>query len=195
MITEKTNYELLAALVSSNKKVEDIMNHYAHNFYLIIRATYEDLRNLGLTPKEAMRLVASLELFKRAYTTTNIKKISNSNDAYWVFKDLSFSKVEIFAVIFMDRACNIITSQKMFIGGIGETAVDVRIILKKTIDCGATNFVCCHNHPSGNLHPSTADKNLCSQLKSASKFLDLNLTDFIIIGNNEYISFQDTGIF
>ena len=195
MITEKTNYELLAALVSSNKKVEAIMNHYAHNFYLITRATYEDLRNLGLTPQEAMRLVASLELFKRAYTTTNIKKISNSNDAYWVFKDLSFSKVEIFAVIFMDRACNIITSQKMFIGGIGETAVDVRIILKKTIDCGATNFVCGHNHPSGNLVPSNSDKNLCSQLKSASKFLDLNLTDFLIIGNNQYFSFQDTGIF
>lgn len=195
MITEKTNYELLAALVSSNKKVEDIMNHYAHNFYLITRATYEDLINLGLTPQEAMRLVASLELFKRAYTTTNIKKISNSNDAYWVFKDLSFSKVEIFAVIFMDRACNIITHQKMFIGGISEAAVDVRIIFNRAIALSAVNLVCCHNHPSGNLHPSTADKNLCSQLKSASKFLDLNLTDFIIIGNNEYISFQDTGIF
>ena len=195
MITEKTNYELLAALVSSNKKVEAIMNHYAHNFYLITRVTYEDLRNLGLTPQEAMRLVAALELFKRSYTTTNIKKIENSNDAYSIFKDLSFSKVEIFAVIFMDRACNIITHQKMFIGGISEAAVDVRIIFNRAIALSAVNLIGCHNHPSGYLQPSTADTTLCNQIKSAGKILQISLLDFLIIGNNQYISFQDTGIF
>ena len=195
MVAEKTNRQLLAALVSSNKKVEDIMNHYAHNFYLITRATYEDLRMLGLSPNESTRIISAFEIFKRAYSQTNVLKISKSYDAYSLFKDLSFSKVEIFAVIFMDRACNIITYEKIFIGGIGETAVDVRIILKRALECGATSFVSGHNHPSGNLVPSTSDKNLCTQLKSASKFLDLNLTDFIIIGNNEFLSFQDTGIF
>jgi len=194
MVAEKTNRQLLAALVSSNKKVEDIMNHYAHNFYLITRATYEDLRMLGLSPNESTRIISAFEIFKRAYSQTNVLKISKSYDAYSLFKDLSFSKVEIFAVIFMDRACNIITYEKIFIGGIGETAVDVRIILKRALECGATSFVSGHNHPSGNLVPSTSDKNLCTQLKSASKFLDLNLMDFLIIGNNEYLSFQDTGI-
>jgi len=195
MVTEKTNYELLSELVSSQSKVEEILNHYSHNFYLITRVTYEDLRLLGLSPNESTRIISAFEIFKRAYTTTSIKKISNSYDAYSIFKDLSFSKVEVFSVIFMDRACNIITHEKIFIGGISETIVDVRIILRRAIALSAVNLICCHNHPSGNLVHSTSDKNLCTQLKSASKFLDLNLTDFLIIGNNEYISFQDTGIF
>ena len=195
MVAEKTNYQLLSELVSNQSKVEDILNHYSHNFLMITRASFEDFRKLGLTPKEAIRMVACLELFKRAYTQTNVRKISNSNDAYCIFKDLSFLKVEVFSVIFLDRANNVLSHKKMFQGGISETAVDIRIILKSAIDLSATNIICGHNHPSGNKQPSNADKNLCNQIKSASKLLQISLLDFLIIGNNEYLSFQDTGIF
>ena len=162
---------------------------------MITRASFEDFRKLGLTPKEAIRMVACLELFKRAYTQTNVKKISNSNDAYCIFKDLSFLKVEVFSVIFLDRANNVLSHKKMFQGGISETAVDIRIILKSAIDLSATNIICGHNHPSGNKQPSNADTNLCNQIKNASKLLQISLLDFLIIGNNEYLSFQDEGIF
>jgi len=195
MVAEKTNYQLLSELVSNQSKVEDILNHYSHNFLMITRASFEDFRKLGLTPKEAIRMVACLELFKRAYTQTNVKKISNSNDAYCIFKDLSFLKVEVFSVIFLDRANNVLSHKKMFQGGISETAVDIRIILKSAIDLSATNIICGHNHPSGNLTASSADTNLCNQIKSASKLLQISLLQFHIIGNNEYHSFQDEGIF
>ena len=191
MVAEKTNYELLAELVSSSSKVDEILNHYSYNFLMITRATFDDFRNLGLTPKEAIRIVSALEIFKRAYTQTNVKKISNSNDAYCIFKDLSFLKVEVFSVIFLDRANNVLSHKKMFIGGISEAAVDVRVILKSAIDLGATSFICGHNHPSGNLTASSADTTLCNQIKSAGKLLQISLLDFLIIGNNEYLSFQD----
>jgi DNA repair protein RadC len=195
MVAEKTNYQLLSELVSNQSKVEDILNHYSHNFLMITRASFEDFRKLGLTPKEAIRMVACLELFKRAYTQTNVKKISNSNDAYCIFKDLSFLKVEVFSVIFLDRANNVLSHKKMFQGGISETSVDIRIILKSAIDLGATSIICGHNHPSGNKQPSNADTNLCNQIKNASKLLQISLLDFLIIGNNEYLSFQDESIF
>ena len=195
MIAEKTNYELLSELVSNQSKVEEILNHYSQNFLMITRATFKDFRNLGLTSKEALRMISALEIFKRAYTQTNIRKISNSYDAYSIFKDLSFSKVEIFSVIFLDRANNILSYKKMFQGGIAETTVDIRIILKTAIDLGATSIITGHNHPSGNKNPSSADKNLSNQLKSAGKYIQINLTDFLIIGNNDYLSFQDEGIF
>jgi DNA repair protein RadC len=195
MVAEKTNYQLLSELVSNQSKVEEILNHYSHNFLMITRASFEDFRKLGLTPKEAIRMVACLELFKRAYTQTNVKKISNSNDAYCIFKDLSFLKVEVFSVIFLDRANNVLSHKKMFQGGISETAVDIRIILKSAIDLGSTSFICGHNHPSGNLTASSADTNLCNQIKNAGKLLQISLLDFLIIGNNEYLSFQDEGIF
>ena len=195
MVAEKTNYQLLSELVSNQSKVEDILNHYSHNFLMITRASFEDFRKLGLTPKEAIRMVACLELFKRAYTQTNVRKISNSNDAYCIFKDLSFLKVEVFSVIFLDRANNVLSHKKMFQGGISETAVDIRIILKSAIDLSATNIICGHNHPSGNKQPSNADTNLCNQIKNASKLLQISLLDFLIIGNNDYLSFKDEGIF
>ena len=195
MVAEKSNYALLSELVSSQSKVEEILNHYSHNWLMITRASFEDFRKIGLTTKEAIRMVAALELFKRAYTQNNIKKISNSNDAYCIFKDLSFSKVEIFSVIFLDRANNVLSYKKMFTGGISEAAVDVRVILKSAIDLGATSFICGHNHPSGNLTASSADTTLCNQIKSAGKILQISLLDFLIIGNNQYLSFQNTGIF
>ena len=77
MIAEKTNYELLSELVSNHSKVEEILNHYSQNFLMITRATFKDFRNLGLTSKEALRMISALEIFKRAYTQTNIRKISN----------------------------------------------------------------------------------------------------------------------
>jgi len=195
MVAEKTNYQLLSELVSNNRKVEEILNHYSHNFLMITRASFEDLKKLGLSQKEAIRMLACLELFKRAYTQTNVRKISNSNDAYCLFKDLSFSRVEIFSVIFLDRANNVLSHKKMFTGGISETSVDVRVILKCAIELGATSIITGHNHPSGNKKPSNADTNLCNQIKNAGKFLQITLLDFLIIGNNDYLSFQDEGIF
>ena len=195
MVAEKTNYQLLSELVSNQSKVEEILNHYSHNFLMITRASFEDLKKLGLSQKEAIRMVACLELFKRAYTQTNVRKISNSNDAYCIFKDLSFLKVEVFSVIFLDRANNVLSHKKMFRGGISETAVDLRTILKMALDLSATSFICGHNHPSGNLTASSVDTTLCNQIKSAGKLLQISLIDFLIIGNNEYLSFQDKGIF
>jgi DNA repair protein RadC len=68
-------------------------------------------------------------------------------------------------------------------------------MINLTLDLSATSFICGHNHPSGNLTASSADTTLCNQIKSAGKFLQIALLDFLIIGNNEYLSFQDEGIF
>jgi DNA repair protein RadC len=106
-----------------------------------------------------------------------------------------YPKSSCFSVIFLDRANNVLSHKKMFQGGISETAVDIRIILKSAIDLGATSIICGHNHPSGNKQPSNADKNLCNQIKSAGKIIQNSLLDFLIIGNNDYLSFQDEGIF
>jgi len=64
MVAEKTNYQLLTELVSNQSKVEDILNHYSHNFLMITRASFEDFRKLGLTPKEAIRMKASSKIPK-----------------------------------------------------------------------------------------------------------------------------------
>ncbi len=117
MVTERSDTELLNALVSSPRKVEDVLAHYAHNPFLLTRATFPDLVGLGLTHKEAYRLMAALELFKRAYANPKVNVIKTSNDAFLHFKDLGFSSTEIFAVLFLDRANRVITFKNMFQGG------------------------------------------------------------------------------
>ena len=191
MVTEKSDTELLNALVSSPRKVEDVLAHYAHNPFLLTRATFPDLVRLGLTHKEANRLIAALELFKRAYANPKVNVIKTSNDAFLHFKDLGFSSTEIFAVLFLDRANRVITFKHMFQGGISETSVDIRIILKMAIGVGATGIICGHNHPSGNRLASNADILLCKDIREACRLLQILLLDNLIITHNSYLSFQD----
>jgi DNA repair protein RadC len=194
MVTEKTDSELLLELVSSPQKVKDVLSHYAHNPFLLTRVTFTDLMGFGLTKKEATRMLAAFELFKRAYTTPKVHKISQSADAFEYFKDLGFSSIEIFAVLFLDRANREINFKKLFQGGICETAVDIRVILKMAIGVGASGIICGHNHPSGNKLASQADILLCKQIKEASKLLHIPLLDNLIITHNSYLSFQDEGM-
>jgi hypothetical protein len=67
MVTEKTDSELLLELVSSLRKVKDVLSHYAHNTFLLKRFTFSDLMGFGLTQNEATRMLAAFEFFKRAY--------------------------------------------------------------------------------------------------------------------------------
>lgn len=75
------------------------------------------------------------------------------------------------------------------------TMVDARVIFKRALEInGATKIVLAHNHPSGNLTPSQADKLLTQRMKEAGKFLEFELLDHVIVGHNQYFSFADEGL-
>ena len=195
MIQQKTNHQLLNELISDTKKVDGILDHYSHNLSLLARCSVEDLKKLGLSPKQSSKIVCALELFKRIYTQISVKKISNSINAFEFFKHLGFYNTETFGVLFLNRANKVITYKDMFNGGISETAVDIRVILKMAIGVGASGIICGHNHPSGNKLASQSDILLCKEIKEASKLLHIPLLDNLIITQNSYLSFQDEGIF
>ena len=79
-------------------------------------------------------------------------------------------------------------------GGITGTLVDVRLALKIALEVGATGIILAHNHPSGTLKPSTADKQLTVKLSTASKSLDIKVLDHLIITEKAYFSFADENI-
>ena len=79
-------------------------------------------------------------------------------------------------------------------GGITGTLVDVRLALKKALELGATSIILCHNHPSGNLNPSSADKQLTQKLKAAGESLDIKILDHLIVTERSYFSFADEGL-
>ena len=79
-------------------------------------------------------------------------------------------------------------------GGVSGTVVDTKIILKHAIEILASGIIAVHNHPSGNLQPSEADRKITRTLKDAAKLLDIHLIDHLIIGDKNYFSFADEGI-
>ena len=106
---------------------------------------------------------------------------------------MSDLKVEEAWVIYVNQAAKVIRKLRISIGGIASTQVDVRVIMKEALLCGATSFFLIHNHPSGNLTPSRDDDRLTGALVEAGRMMNIKVLDHLIIGNNEYFSYADEG--
>jgi DNA repair protein RadC len=95
----------------------------------------------------------------------------------------------------LNNSNKVIHKAQLSKGGITGTVVDSRIVFKTAFEQNATSIILTHNHPSGKLVASDADKEITQKLKMAGKQLDIIVIDHIIITENGYYSFQDEGIF
>ena len=78
-------------------------------------------------------------------------------------------------------------------GGLAETTVDVRMLLKEALLHDATCFILVHNHPSGNMRPSHYDEELTQRLNRAAQAINLRMIDHVIVTEGEYYSFSENG--
>jgi DNA repair protein RadC len=137
-----------------------------------------------------LRLVKVKSEFKKV-------KIKSSKDASTYIRAFFQDDIEIYESFFMillNRANNTEAYVKISQGGVVGTIVDVKLIAKYAIDCLASGVIVCHNHPSGELTPSDADRRITQKIKQALNFLDINLLDHIILTKENYLSFADEGI-
>src|SRR5690625_1437031 len=102
-------------------------------------------------------------------------------------------QVEEYWVLYINQSKYVIHKEQIRKGGISQTAVDVRIILKIALEEMATGIILAHNHPSGNLKPSKADYLITQKVKKAAETLDLNVLDHLIVTQKSYFSFADEG--
>ena len=96
-------------------------------------------------------------------------------------------------VLLMNRNFKLIKKLCISHGGLSETAVDVRIIIREALLANATIIVLCHNHPSNNTRPSADDDRLTKKLKEACDTMRLYLADHVIITDGGYYSYNDEG--
>jgi len=101
---------------------------------------------------------------------------------------------EEFWVLLLNRNNLVIDRFMASSGGISGTVIDVRLIMKRALEKLACSIILCHNHPSGNLIPSDADKEITRKVKEAGKQLDMPVLDHLIIANDSYFSFADEGL-
>ena len=125
------------------------------------------------------------------------RSISSSADAVDVFREhFDADKMdyrESFFALYLNQANKVLGIKKISECGISSTLVDVRIIMQAALLCNASGIIVSHNHPSGNLKPSTEDIKITDKIKEAAKFLDFAVLDHIILTSEHYYSFLDEG--
>ena len=124
-------------------------------------------------------------------------KIQNANDSAEFIKQFYQGDIEIyesFFLLLLNNSNQTIGYAKISQGGVTSTVVDVKIIAKYAVDSLATGIILAHNHPSGNLNPSSADISITNKVKEAMKLFDIAVLDHIILTADSFYSFANNGI-
>jgi DNA repair protein RadC len=204
-IMSLSDAELLAILIGSGTKeasavdlAKEILRASGNNLNDLSRMNVHDLKKFrGIGEARAISIVAAMELGRRRKLeeVRKKKRIGTSRDVYDFFHpfigDLSH---EEFWVLHLSRSNRILAWKKISQGGIAGTVTDVRLILKDALENTASSLIICHNHPSGNLQPSEADKEITRKIAEAAKIMDIRLLDHLIIGEGGYFSFADENL-
>ena len=132
-------------------------------------------------------------------STDWIKISSSMQAAEAIFKNWDkdyIATFECFKILLLNNSNQIKGIFQVSQGGITGTLVDVRLIFAVALKSLAVGMILTHNHPSGTLNPSEADKSITRKIKSAGEFLDIKVLDHIILTpSGKYFSFADEGIF
>lgn len=148
-----------------------------------------------LTPARREMAKAVIELYKRLQAKqTNFVQIKCSNDIYNVVKPyLSDMQHEECWAIYLNQASRVIRKQRISTGGLASTQVDVRVVLREALKNNATSMILVHNHPSGNIRPSSDDDRLTQAMFQAAKTLQIRMLDHVIFSDEKYYSYADEG--
>lgn len=200
-----SNAELIAILIGSGcgelSAVElsrKVLNSVDDNLYDLSKLSIDELKqHKGIGEAKAVSIVAALELGRRWSLTSpeERRSIKNSQEAYESFLALIDDPTkEHFLVAYLNQGNKVIKMERISTGGITNTLADPKVIFKNALLKEATAIMLCHNHPSGVAKPSTDDQLLTKKIISAGKIFDINVLDHIIIGENSYFSFAESGL-
>ena len=157
-------------------------------------SSFDDIVN-QLSPGRMEIALAAVELYTRKKARNNLReKIHSSTDVYRIMQPIMVNQeVEELWAIYMNMASRIVKMKRISFGGIAQTLVDIRILLKEALLCNAVAMTICHNHPSGNVRPSSADDQLTEKISKACKTMDIRFLDHLIIADDTYYSYADEG--
>lgn len=156
---------------------------------------------MTIIPHQATRLfsVGEITVNYDADPTTKRERVTSSLDAFHIFRQYWSEKinhVEEIYLMCLSRSNEVIGIYLLSTGGISGTVADPKIVFQVVLGCHASSLIIAHNHPSGNLTASQADKDLTRKYKEAGKLLDCTLLDHLILtpAPHAYFSFADEGI-
>ncbi|MEN8776652.1 MAG: DNA repair protein RadC [Polaribacter sp.] len=197
--------ELIAILIGSGNRNESavalskrILSAVNGNIYELAKLSVEKLTEFnGIGEAKAIAIITALELGKRRQLEVALEKpkiVSSKNVANLMQPIIGDLDHEEFWVLFLSNSNKVLAKSQVSKGGLTATVVDIRLLFKRALELVSVAIIVCHNHPSGKLQPSVADKNLTEKMKQAGNTLDIKLLDHLIITEKAYFSFADEGL-
>ena len=197
--------ELIAILINSGNREESavalskrILASVAINLNELSKLSVKDLMKFkGIGEAKATTILAALELGRRhrGEEALEKKKITSSSSVFELMQPIIGELPhEEFWIVYLNNSNKVLQKIQLSKGGITGTLVDVRLVLKTALQIGAIGLILTHNHPSGTLVPSQADKNITQKLKIASETIDIKVLDHLIITEKAYFSFADENL-
>ena len=186
-----SDYELLMAIIGSGSAHADVTK-IARDVRKVLgekgsNLTYEDLLKIkGLGAAKATQLMASFELWRRQFEVSERPVIDSPEKAAEQFADIRDKKQEYFVCLTLDGANRLIAKRVISIGTLTASLVHPREVFAEAITDRAASIIVGHNHPSGNLEPSAADRQVTERLKQAGETLGINLLDHLIITKDSF---------
>ncbi|MBR1502750.1 MAG: DNA repair protein RadC [Prevotella sp.] len=199
-----SNAELLAILIGSGSTKESavelmkrLLSDCKNNLNTLGKMTIHELCQYnGIGEAKAITILAACELGKRRQMENPAERPDLGtatriyNYMHPVMQDLD---VEEFWILLLNQHYRLIKKVRISHGGITETAVDIRIIIREAVMVNCTILAVCHNHPSGNLSPSRQDEELTKSIKRACELMRIHFLDHVIITDGLYYSFHEQG--
>ncbi|NLP58791.1 DNA repair protein RadC [Lutibacter sp. B1] len=203
--TALSDAELIAILIGSGSKNESavdlskrILASIDNNLNKLGKLSVSELQKFkGIGEAKAISIITALELGRRRRLeqALELPKITSSKAVFEIMQPLIGElQHEEFWIVYLNNSNKVLFKEQLSKGGLTGTLVDVRLVFKKAIELFATAIILCHNHPSGKLNPSNADKTITNKLKLAGETLDIKVLDHLIITENAYFSFADENL-
>ena len=199
-----SNAELLAILIGSGSTKEsavslmqNVLNDCNNNLNTLGKRSIRELTQYnGMGPAKAITILAACELGKRRQREEAEKRadLGNATAIYNFMRPrMQDLDVEEAWAVLMNQNYKLIKVVRISHGGISETAVDVRVIMREAVLNNATILALCHNHPSNNLRPSADDDRLTRRVKQACEVMRIFFLDHIIVTDGQYYSYYEQG--
>lgn len=102
---------------------------------------------------------------------------------------------EVVYMVCLDAKCKVLSCKQLFRGSVNSASVSIRKIVENALQYNATSVILAHNHTSGIALPSQEDRETTRRVGDALGAVDINLTDHIIVADDDFVSLADTGFF
>jgi DNA repair protein RadC len=193
------NYELMAVILGKGTRREGIlelskriMSQYG-NQAVFSQGDVDTLEKvLRLSPVQACQVVAALELGKRLFGRPTEVFLRSPEEVFEYAKDMARLKKEHLRGLYLDTRNKLIRDEVIAIGTLTASLAHPREIFHPAIESHAAGIILVHNHPSGDPLPSKDDIELTKQVHEASKIIDIDVLDHVIIGSQDYCSLKES---